>query len=227
MISLGTLLLADARLPSGTYAYSAGLEGATWDEVDRDHVVDYLRTRLATVTVIEAATCVLAYRLADALRRGADRPYGFDTLQAEFEARTPLSSQRRVQSLLGRTLLRTLEKLFADDPILEAVHEQAPRPCRPIALGAAGCLLSASESETALVCCYDEVQSCTSASLKLLAVDPFETTGWVVGLGPEITAVANAACQVRRPEDIPTASAPQMEHWTAVHAHETRRLFIA
>jgi urease accessory protein len=227
MISLGTLLLADARLPSGAYAYSAGLEGATWDEVDRDHVVDYLRARLTTVTLVEAATCVLAYRLAEAVQQRTDRPYGFDRLQAEFDARTPLSSQRKVQSLLGRTLLRTLEKLFPEASALEAVHRQAPRPCRPIALGVAGCLLSASEAETALVCCYDEVQSCASASLKLLPTDPFETTGWVVGLGPEISAVADAACRVHHPEDIPAAGAPQMEHWTAVHAHETRRLFIA
>ena len=59
---LGTLLLADARLPVGGHTYSAGLEPALLDGLPVERIPAYIEARMRTVGLAEAAASVLAYR---------------------------------------------------------------------------------------------------------------------------------------------------------------------
>ncbi|HEY9308628.1 MAG TPA: urease accessory protein, partial [Microbacterium sp.] len=57
-----TMLLADARLPSGGHAFSAGVEPAVQGGLARADVGAFLRARARTTTLVDAATAVVARR---------------------------------------------------------------------------------------------------------------------------------------------------------------------
>ena len=56
------LLLADARLPSGGHAFSAGVEPAIQGGLARADVGAFLQARARTTTLVDAATAVVARR---------------------------------------------------------------------------------------------------------------------------------------------------------------------
>jgi urease accessory protein len=60
MSELMMMLLADARLPTGAHTQSAGLEPALRAGMPASAVPAYIRARLRTVTLLEAAAAVLA-----------------------------------------------------------------------------------------------------------------------------------------------------------------------
>ena len=61
------LLLADARTPTGSYAHSCGLEAAVQHGLTPGEVPAFLRGRLATVAITEAALTAAAVLAADDL----------------------------------------------------------------------------------------------------------------------------------------------------------------
>src|SRR3982751_2553904 len=89
------MLLADARLPVAWDTQSGGVEPAVAAGLDADRVPDYLATRLATVTMVEAGTAVVALHH---LRSGQN----LAEVETAWAARTPSAAMRRTSRAQGR-----------------------------------------------------------------------------------------------------------------------------
>ncbi|MGW4231057.1 urease accessory protein UreF [Streptomyces sp. NPDC004980] len=221
MGALGPLLLADGRLPVGAYTYSAGLEPAVAAGLTRDRIPALLRARLRTTAVTEAAATVLALRAA-----GQDL-VDYGPVQEALEARTPAAPLRAASTTLGRGVHRLARRLAPDHPAVLALSTARPRPLRPVALGALGAVLDVTEEELAYAVVYDELQTITSAALKLLPGDPLDSVAWILATGPDAEAAVTAALAVRNPADLPARTAPLTEQWALEHERSERRLFLA
>ncbi|MFG3254309.1 urease accessory protein UreF [Streptomyces sp. NPDC048172] len=218
MSPLASLLLADGRLPVGSYTYSAGLEPAVAAGLTRDRVPALLRARLRTVCVTEAAATVLA------LRAGGLGEADYGAVQRALAARTPTEPLREASVALGRGVRRLARRLAPRHP---AVTGLPSRPYRPVALGALGAALGVGEEELARVAVYDDLQAVASAALKLLPGDPLDSAAWLLAAGPDVEAAVAEAVAVRTPGGLPARSAPLTEEWALAHAQRERRLFLA
>jgi urease accessory protein len=204
------MLLADARLPVSGHTQSGGLEPALRSGLS--DVPGYAQLRLRTVTRVEAATAVVALH---AFRHGLP----WEPVEAAWAARTPSPAMRATSRTLAKGLLRLAGPLW-DVP-------SSPGACRGVALGGIGAAVGLAPLSLARLVGYDDVQTVTSAALKLAPLDPFVTTGWVTSLFPAIEALAASVAPLTSPEDIPASGAPQIEQWAEEHAVATRRLFSA
>lgn len=207
------MLLADARLPVGGHTRSAGLEPALRGGLPEAAILDFLRVRLRTTTMVDAGTAVVA---AAWVARGEDPA----PVEAAWAARTPSEVVREASYAAGRGYLRLLDRLA---PV--AVR-RSPRP-QPVALALVAAHLGLTPLEVARVVCHDEVQTVCSAALKLVPCDPLDTVGWALGVRPEVDAVLAAVADLTDPDDIPAPTAPVHERWSHDHAHATGRLFRA
>ncbi|WP_406407977.1 urease accessory protein [Streptomyces halstedii] len=221
MGALAPLLFADGRLPVGAYTYSAGLEPAVAAGLTRDRIPALLRARLHTTAVTEAATAVLA------LRAGGQDPVDYGPVQRALEARTPAAPLRAASTTLGRGVHRLARRLAPEHPAVRALATARPRPLRPVALGALGAALSVGEEELAYAVVYDELQTLTSAALKLLPGDPLDSVAWILAAEPDAADAVAAALAVRTPDGIPARTAPLTEQWALDHERSERRLFLA
>ncbi|MDJ0106228.1 urease accessory protein, partial [Rhodococcus erythropolis] len=61
---IASMLLADGRLPTGGHAHSSGLEPALAGGLLQSQVPDFIRGRLETVGLVEAAATVVTRRWA-------------------------------------------------------------------------------------------------------------------------------------------------------------------
>jgi urease accessory protein len=209
------MLLADARLPVAGHTQSAGLEPAVRDGL-RD-VPAYMRTRLTTVTRVEAATAVVALHH---LRQGLS----LVPVEQAWAARTPSAAMRRTSRGQGKALLRLVRRIWPDAPVLAALGEA---PSRAVVLAAAAANSGLAPRSLARLVGYDDVQTVAAAALKLLPLDPADVTCWVHDVLPRIEELAGDVAGLRDPTQIPAAGAPQLEAWAEVHAQTTRRLFSA
>ncbi|MFF9350029.1 urease accessory protein UreF [Streptomyces sp. NPDC014734] len=221
MAGLAPLLLGDGRLPVGAYTYSAGLEPAVAAGLTRDHVPALLRARLSTAAVTEAAAAVLALRAA-----GGD-PVDYGPVQRALAARTPAAPLREASATLGRGVHRLARRLAPDHPAVTALAVMRPRPLRPVTLGALGAVMRVSEEDLARGVVYDELQTITSAALKLLPGDPLDTVAWILAAEPDAAAAVDEALAVRSPDELPARTPPLTEQWALEHARRERRLFLA
>ncbi|MBQ1081878.1 urease accessory protein UreF [Nocardiopsis sp. B62] len=234
---LGTLLLADARLPVGGHTYSAGLEPALLDGMPSDRIADYIAARTRTVGLVEAAASVLAHRAvggAAAPGPTTDGPEGVGVdagaladVHEALLARSPSEPLRDISGLLGRGLVRLADRLWPEHPAVKALRTLGRAPQRPIALGVVAAVMGPDEAEVARVSLYDDAQTVASAALKLAPVDPVEAAGWVLGAEGVISASVAEALAVRGPDDLPARTAPQIEGWSLEHQLKTRRIFVA
>lgn len=216
--SLAALLLADARLPAAGHTQSAGLEPALIGGMSEGRIEEYIHHRLSTVTRVEAAVAVLAWRRWDE----GTRP---TRLAAEWAARTPAPALRAASRAQGRALLRLASRLWPDHPSIRGCHG-AGYP-RPIVLGAVASVLRMDAVQVATVVAYDDVQAVAAAALKLVPLDPAVATSWVVDAFPAITGLVAETAGVLEETAVPTTSAPQFEAWAQAHAVASRRLFSA
>lgn len=217
------LLLADSRLPTGNYAYSAGLEPAVMAGLGVADIPAYMQARLQTVTRLECSGAVQAHRLAVA----QSAPAAYERLEAAISARTPSQALRSTSRSLGRALLRLALSLRPNDPGVRALSGLEQAPTRGIALGVFGAALAISERRCAEICCYDDLQCVAEATLKLLPTTPATVTQWVVAAGEYVGAIVEQACSLRSASELPALSAPWMEQCAEAHSHQTRRLFLA
>jgi len=208
------MLLADARLPAAGHTQSGGLEPAVVAGVGADQVPEYIATRLATVTRVEAATAVVCLHQ---LRAGAE----LGPVEAAWAARTPSAAMRRTSRAQGRALLRLARRLWPRLPELGAT------PSRPMVFAGAASAAGLSPRLLASLVGYDDVQTVASASLKLLPLDPAVSTQWVFDALPLVDALAEEVRDLREPSAIPAAGSPQIEAWAEAHARGNRRLFSA
>lgn len=217
------LLLADARLPTGAHADSAGFEPAVIAGLEAADILPYMLARLQTVARLETGACVLAHRLA-----GEGAPMaGYARLESAVDARTPSAAQRKASRFLGRAFLRLGKALRPEHPGIVALDSLVAPPTRAVALGVIGDALTVDEEQCAWICCYEDLQRVAAAALKLLPVDPTTVAQWLVGAEDSVAEVVRIARAVRHPGVLPALSAPWMEHWAEEHAQRTRRLFVA
>ncbi|MEU3653852.1 urease accessory UreF family protein [Streptomyces sp. NPDC032161] len=221
MAGLGALLLGDGRLPVGAYTYSAGLEPAVASGLTREAVPALLRARLSTAAVTEAAAAVLA------LRAAGQETVDYGPVQRALAARTPAAPLREASAALGRGVHRLARRLAPDHPAVTALSALRPRPLRPVALGALGAVVKVTEEELAHGIVYDELQTITSAALKLLPGDPLDTVAWILDAEPDATAAVREALAVPDPAGLPARTPPLTEQWALEHARRERRLFLA
>src|SRR6476661_2978294 len=103
------MLLADARLPGGGHTQSAGLEAALLAGMPIHDVPDYLRTRLATVVMVEAGTAVVARAVC------AADPFRAETLadvDRAWRARVLSPALRSASLQLGRGYARLVGRVW-------------------------------------------------------------------------------------------------------------------
>lgn len=225
--SLAGLLLADGRLPVGSYAYSSGLEPAVKAGLAAADVPDYLRSRLTSVGRVEAAATVLSHRRAIALARMTGAGDSLVSIQAELLARNSSEPLRRASRQLGRGLARLVGRLWPDAPSAAELGKLDGGPVRPVALGVAAALGSTSEQEAARIALYDDMQTVTAAALKLLPVDPLVTVEWILSVENVIGRTATEALDVTSAAGLPADTAPMIEQWSLEHHLDSRRLFSA
>ncbi|WP_251141000.1 urease accessory protein UreF [Cellulomonas dongxiuzhuiae] len=239
-------MLADARLPTGAHAHSAGLEPAVQAGLLTAHATPPARersthragdrialspprggedvgriptlaaTRLRTVTATEAGAAVVARHLW--LDRRDLAP-----VEQAWAARTPSPAVRDAARRLGRGYLRLALALWPDD--LDGAFPAGSAPPRPLVAGAIGAVTGLDALQVALLVGYDDVQTIASAALKLTPLDPATTTRWVLDLHPAVAAMAADVAHLTDPDDIPSAGAPMTDAWAQTHARTTRRLF--
>src|SRR4051812_43181740 len=195
-----TLLLADSRFPSGSYAHSLGLEQAVNDGLT--DVPAFLRARQRLVAEADA-------RFAVEARRG-------DVLEAEWCARCPSPVLRDAARRLGAQLLRSAAAIW---PVPQS------RLPRPLALGVVAAAAGLDDETTALLSLYDDAATVASAALKLLPLDPAVSARWLAELGPALAEQAAAVAADRGP--LPAPAAVGLELAAAVHAERRERLFAS
>jgi len=213
------MLLADARLPVAGHTQSGQLEAAVRDGLVADQVPLFLRARLATVTRVEAGTAVVGLHHLQAGRSLAP------VLDA-WAARTPAAAMRASSRTLGRALLRLATTLWPDAADVHVVSALSDA-CRPLALAAVAAACGLAPDALARLVAYDDLQTVSSAALKLLPLDPATATGWVHDALPEAQALATEVAGLTAPDRIPAPAAPQLDLWATAHATTTRRLFSA
>lgn len=211
------MLLADARLPVAGHTQSGGLEPAVRDGLT--DVPSYLRTRLATVTRVEAATAVVALHH---LHNGLP----LDKVERAWAARTPSGVMRRTSRAQGKAFLRLARRVWPDSSALDALRLPCD-PSRAVVLAAVAGTCGLGPESLARLVGYDDVQTVASAALKLLPLDPADVSCWVHDTLPAIERLAREVAGLTAHTHLPAAGAPQLEAWAEAHAVTTRRLFSA
>jgi urease accessory protein len=215
-----SMLLADARLPSGGHAFSAGVEPAVQGGLQRQDMGAFLRARARTTTLVDAATAVVA-------RRAGMMGASYVPVERAWAARTPSRAARIASQDLGRGLLRLAQRLWPRSPAIAALDDLGATPARPIVLGAIAAHIALGPETLVRVAVYDDLAGGVAALLKLEPGDPVEGVQLVIDACAAVDPLIPVLVALDSPESIPAASAPQAEAWTEAHAVTNRRLFRA
>lgn len=224
------LLLADARTPTGGYAHSGGLEAAVEAGLRACDVPGFMRARLLTVGRVDAAFASLGC--------GAESVEALLVLDLEYAARTPAEPLRRAARQLGRGLLRTAAVWFPEAELLADYRSASALTPRPVALGAIARVGGLSCVAAARASLYDDAATVAAAAVKLLPLDAAVASSWVLSLGREIDAIADACTAPAAPivpsgpsgpgKTTPFSSAtPLLDRRALDHANTERRLFVS
>ncbi|MFI9612618.1 urease accessory protein UreF [Streptomyces sp. NPDC052023] len=218
------LVLADGRFPAGGHAHSGGAEAAVKSGrvADAESLEEFCRGRLHTAGLVSAA-------LAAAAALGVDPR----ELDAAADARTPSPALRVAARRLGRQLLRAARATWPSGE-LDAVARAFPKGAhQPVVLGLAARAAGLGEADAAHCAAYECVSGPAGATVRLLSLDPFEASGVLARLAPEVDRVAERAVEVARDvvreggDALPAASAPLLEIGAEVHAGWGVRLFAS
>lgn len=234
--ALTMTLLADARLPSGGHAHSAGLEPAMRAGLRARDVPALIDARLRTVVRVDAGTAVVCR----AAGLGTDLGTAARLLRGAWHAwaaRTPSEASRAAAVDVGRGYRRLLDRLWGSTDACAALTaaeaaEQDPggphrHPPRPVVLGVLAAAGGLDARQTAALVGYDDVQTLAAACLKLDPLDPLVVTGWTLAAFARLAALADELAGLSDPTEIPASGAPLVDQWAQAHAHRTERLFRA
>ncbi|MFI1768021.1 urease accessory protein UreF [Streptomyces sp. NPDC020800] len=224
MTRAALLVLADGRFPAGGHAHSGGAEAAV--KAGRitcaASLEDFCRGRLHTAGLVAGA-------LAAATVLGTEPR----ELDAAADARTPSPALRAAARRLGRQLLRAARASWPSDE-LEALAREFPKGAhQPVVLGLAARAAGLGPMDAAHCAAYESVSGPATATVRLLSLDPFDATGVLARLAPELDRVADAAVRAaRRVADegvdaLPAASGPLLEVGAQWHADWPVRLFAS
>lgn len=218
------LVLADGRFPAGGHAHSGGAEAAVRAGriTGGASLEEFCRGRLHTAGLVAAslaAAAVLGVRVGE--------------LDAAADARTPSPALRAVARKLGRQLMRAARATWPSEE-LDAVAREFPKGAhQPLVLGLAARAAGLGALDAAHCAAYESVSGPASAVVRLLSLDPFEATGVLARLAPEVDRVADRAVEAARgvvAEGVgvlPAASAPLLEIGAEGHAGWGVRLFAS
>ncbi|GAA4641553.1 urease accessory protein UreF [Gordonia humi] len=214
--SLVAMLLADARLPTGAHAYSAGMEPALTGGMPPDQARELLCARAVTTSQVEAATAVAARHAV--LTGGSSA-----AVQDAWAARTPAPAVRDASTAQARGYLRLARRLWPELP----VGALPARPCRAVVLGAIAAVAGLPAVDLVRLVIYDDAATGAAALLKLEPRDPVETTGWILDACAAAEPTVASLAAVTDPAVVPAAGAPHSEMWAQTHARLNQRLFRA
>jgi urease accessory protein len=210
------LLLADGRFPAGGHAHSAGVEAAVavGDVVDEPTLDRYLRGRLATTGVTDAAFAAAAsVTAADCAE-----------LDVELRARILSPRLREVGVRMGRQLLRAGRRAFPD-PTLDTLDGSQ----QPIVLGALVGVAGGSPPDAATITMHHLAAAVTSAGVRLLGLDPIAVAAIQAAAAPlisELVAPATAWAAAA-PRDLPALGGVLTDILGEDHGRWGARLFVA
>ncbi|MEU8470228.1 urease accessory UreF family protein [Streptomyces sp. NPDC029006] len=218
------LVLADGRFPAGGHAHSGGAEAAVRAGriTGAASLEDFCRGRLHTAGLVAGA-------LAAAAVLGAEP----EELDAAADARTPSPALRSAARRLGRQLLRATRASWPCGE-LDALARRFPKGAhQPVVLGVAARAAGLGPDDAAYCAAYESVSGPATATVRLLGLDPFDATGVLARLAPELDRVADrAVTAARRVADdgvdaLPAASGPLLEVAAEWHAAWPVRLFAS
>ena len=218
------LVLADGRFPAGGHAHSGGAEAAV--KAGRVNgaagLEEFCRGRLHTSGRVAAA-------LAAAAVLGVDPA----ELDAAADARTPSPALRGAARKLGRQLIRAARATWPSSE-LDALAREFPKGAhQPVVLGVVARAAGLGPADAAYCALYESVSGPASATVRLLSLDPYDATGVLARLAPELDRVADAAVEAARlvldegVEVLPAGSGPLLEISAEVHAAWPVRLFAS
>ena len=229
MVTLGSLLLADSRLPTGGHAHSGGVEavverGLLCDEADLEL---FLQGRLAgtgpVVAAVAAAGCLLAAQPGSVDWRRWD---------AAVSARTPSSAAREASRAQGTALLRTAARVWPSEA-WEALLALR-RPHHPLVLGVAVAAAGDDPGTAASLALHHLLGGACSAAVRLLGLDPIAVAAvqarvnrLAARIALDTTSIATQA--VTRPDDrlLPSGGTPLPEVLAELHARAEVALFAS
>ncbi|MFE6889316.1 urease accessory protein UreF [Streptomyces sp. NPDC057694] len=218
------LVLADGRFPAGGHAHSGGAEAAVRAGriTGAVSLEEFCRGRLHTGGAVSAA-------LAAAAALGVD-PVALDTAA---DARTPSAALRVAARRLGRQLMRAARATWPH-PELDALAGKFPKGAhQPVVLGLTARAAGLGAEDAAYCSAYEGISGPATAVVRLLSLDPFDATGALARLAPELDrVVADAVDAARRAVDLgvdalPAGSAPLLEIGAEAHAAWPVRLFAS
>ncbi|MFD9790069.1 urease accessory protein UreF [Streptomyces sp. NPDC059070] len=224
MTRAALLVLADGRFPAGGHAHSGGAEAAVraGRVRDADGLAEFCRGRLHTTGLVAAA-------LAAAAALGLD-PLALD---GAADARTPSPALRATARRLGRQMMRAARATWPTEE-LAALAAARPRGAhQPVVLGLAARAAGLGPEDAAHCAAYECVSGPATAVVRLLSLDPFDATGVLARLAPELDAVAArasraaASAAVEGVDALPAASAPLLDVLAEAHAAWPVRLFAS
>ncbi|MGW0791943.1 urease accessory protein UreF [Streptomyces sp. NPDC002911] len=218
------LVLADGRFPAGGHAHSGGAEAAVAAGRIRDaaSLEAFCRGRLHTAGLVAAALAAAAAAGHDPL-----------VLDRAADARTPVQALRTTARKLGRQMIRAARATWpsAELDALAAARPQGAH--QPVVLGLAARSAGLTPLDASYAAVYDTVSGPTTATVRLLSLDPFDATAVLARLAPDLDRVAaTATTSARRvPEEgttaLPAASAPLLDIAAQQHAAWPVRLFAS
>ncbi|MES4889372.1 urease accessory UreF family protein [Streptomyces sp. NPDC096012] len=218
------LVLADGRFPAGGHAHSGGAEAAVKAGriTSAADLEDFCRGRVHTAGLVAAA-------LAAAAALGADPR----ELDAAADARTPSPALRAAARRLGRQLMRAARATWPSGE-LDLVARHFPKGAhQPVVLGLAARSAGLGPEDAAYCAAYESVGGPATATVRLLSLDPFEATGVLARLAPELDRVVDTAVAAARrvaaegTDALPAASGPLLETGAEWHAGWPVRLFAS
>ncbi|MGW2704895.1 urease accessory protein UreF [Streptomyces sp. NPDC001340] len=218
------LVLADGRFPAGGHAHSGGAEAAVKAGriTSAASLEDFCRGRLHTAGLVAGA-------LAAAAVLGVEPR----ELDAAADARTPSPALRLAARRLGRQLMRAARASWPSAE-LDALAREFPKGVhQPVVLGAAARAAGLGPLDAAYCAVYESVSGPATATVRLLSLDPFDATGVLARLAPELDRVADAAVEAARRvldegvDALPAASGPLLEVGAEWHASWPVRLFAS
>ncbi|MEN8654222.1 urease accessory UreF family protein [Streptomyces sp. 21So2-11] len=218
------LVLADGRFPAGGHAHSGGAEAAVKAGRIRSapDLAAFCRGRLHTTGLTAAA-------LAAAAAAGID-PLDLDEAA---DARTPSPALRATARKLGRQLMRAARATWPCAE-LDALATARPRGAhQPVVLGLTARAAGLGPEDAAHCAAYESVSGPTTATVRLLGLDPFEATAVLARLAPELDQVARRAAEAaglalaEGTGALPAASAPLLDITAQAHAAWPVRLFAS
>ncbi|MDX2547710.1 urease accessory protein UreF [Streptomyces sp. WI04-05B] len=218
------LVLADGRFPAGGHAHSGGAEAAVkaGRVTGAASLEEFCRGRLHTTGLVSAA-------LAAAAVLGVD-PVALD---GAADARTPSPALRVAARRLGRQLMRAARATWPSVE-LDALAREFPKGAhQPVVLGLTARAAGLGPEDAAYCSVYEGVSGPATAVVRLLSLDPFDASGVLARLAPELDRVVDRAVEAAQAvaggelDALPAASAPMLEVSAEAHAGWAMRLFAS